>query len=315
MLRESYMADGEIRSRDLFDIGQSPSMFIKYAGGNAFYFDEEMENTVSDCAKDYDPEKLEDVFWPWVRPDIRRAVDTFRGRSAKSLKLTDTQKDYLATRLHPFDKRRVHYLKFARMDQGPLENMPLTIFKDLLNKSRDEIEQGFMRQEFALKAHELKSYVYTVFDLQRFFQSFMAKRMPHAMDQDKVDAYLVEELCTLNAHFFNRTDALDEYMIRYALMFFDHQYADTTLLDDFARAFMSSRRAYRPPAPKNMVSRSKAMKIFNLSPDAFKKLNKRSLRKIYRGLARKSHPDAGGSHKKFIELNGAYQTLLEKIGQ
>lgn len=314
VLRTSCRVSDRMEFKNIFDIGPDPGVWIKYAGGNAFYFDETMEEAVNNALDEYDADELEDIFWPWVRQDVRRAVETFRHRGAESAEaLTRQQKKHIATKIHTFDKRRVHFLKFGLMDQGRVEQMPPTLFRHLMDKSRDEIEQDFMRREFSLKARELKSYVYTIFDLQRFFQSFMAKKMPQAMDQEKVDAYLIEELCRLNKLYFDRTDRLDEYMLRYAIMFFDHTYANSTLLDDFANAFMNSRRAFRPPPPKSTVTRSKALEIFGLSKKELETMNRWALRKQYRRLAREHHPDAGGSDESFVQLNDAYQTLLEKI--
>ncbi len=300
--------------RDLFDLGPDPSLLIKYPGGNAFYFDEAMEDAISGNGATYDPDELEDIFWPWIRPDIKRAVDTFQNRSSKSTrkKLTKKEKEALSARVHKFDKRRTHYFKFANMDQGPVENMPAVLFKDLATQSRDEIEQHFLKLEFSLKAHELKSYVYTVFNLQSFFSSFMAKKMPHALDQDKVDAHFLTKICRLNAELFNKKKFLDDYMIRYVIMFFDYHYANTTLLDDFAKEFMSRHQFFNPRPQKSITSRT-ACKIFNITQKEFKGMTKKCLTRLYRRLARQVHPDTGGSHKEFVELNNAYKSLLEKI--
>ncbi len=314
VLRESCLKKEGTGFRTLFDLGPDPRAFIQYVGGNAFYFDEEMEATLLEKAQTYDADELEDIFWPWIRADIKAAVSTFRNRSGRSSKkLSADEKEQIATHVNAFDKRRAHFLKFAVMDQGAVENMPPALFKSLLHKSRDEIEQGFLMQESALKARELKSYVYTIFDLQRFFKSFMAKKMPHTLDQEKVDTFFIEEICRLNSRLFSSEKKLDDYMVRYLVMFFDHSYADSTLLDDFAQAFMSSRRSYRPPPPKNTVSESRAIKIFNLNPEQIKTLGKQQLTRSYRTLARSFHPDTGGSHEKFVELKGAYETLLKKI--
>jgi len=42
-------------------------------------------------------------------------------------------------------------------------------------------------------------------------------------------------------------------------------------------------------------------------------MTKENLSKLYRRLARQVHPDIGGSNEQFVELNNAYQSLLEKI--
>ncbi|MCD4719219.1 MAG: DnaJ domain-containing protein [Desulfobacula sp.] len=314
VLRESCTINNQLTYRNLFDLGSDPSLFIKYPGGNAFYFDENMEDTLSESNADYDPDKLEEIFWPWIRLDIRRAIDTFRNRSYKNArkKLTRKEKDQIAACVHYFDKRRTLYLKFRGMDQGPVENMPAVLFKDLVHQSRDEIEQHFLKQEFSLKPHELKSYVYTVFDLQSFFSSFMAKKMPHALDQEKVDSYFLKTICRFNKNLFNKKTHLDDYLIRYLIMFFDHPYADTTLLDDFARAFMFRHRFFAP-RPKKVVTTDKACKIFNITKKELEAMTRQRLTKLYRRLARQVHPDTGGSHEKFVELNNAYQSLSSVI--
>ncbi len=314
ILRESCILDSQLTFRDLFDLGSDPSLFIKYPGGNAFYFDEKIEDILSESGVDYDSDELEDLFWPWIRMDIRRAIETFKSRSSNSRQknLTEKEKNQIATRVHNFDKRRTHFLKFGNMDQGPVENMPAVLFKDIVLQSRDEIEQHFLRQEFSLKTHELKSYVYTVFDLQSFFSGFMAKTMPHALDQEKVDAYFSKEICRLNIELFNKKSHLDEHMIRYSIMFFDHAYANTTLLDDFAKSFMFRHRFFKP-RPQKSITTDKACKIFNIAKKDLKTMTKKSLTRLYRRLARQVHPDTGGSHEEFVKLNNAYQRLSSII--
>ena len=164
-LRETIEEDGQLTHRHLYDLGSTPSEVIKYPGGNAFYFDEALEDELHRLEVNYSDDALEDLFWPWLRPDIRRAIETFQSRGKSHHKpLSKARKQEIASRVHPFDKRRAHYLKFGSMDQGPLENMPPVLFRHLPDCCRDEIEQVFLTQEKRLKAHELKSYVFTVFD-------------------------------------------------------------------------------------------------------------------------------------------------------
>jgi len=314
VLRESCTIDDQLTYRDLLDLGTEPSRFIKYTGGNAFYFDEAIEDALCEIGLDYDPDEMEDLFWPWIRPDIKRAIETFKNRSSKNnhKQLTDSQKSQIKVSVHWFDKRRIHYLKFKGMDQGSVENMPIVLFKNLIDKSRDEIEQYFRRQEFSLQITELKSYVYTIFDLQSFFAGFMAKTMPHALDQEKVDSCFLKEVCRLNLEIFHKKVFLHEYLIRYVILFFDHTYADTSLLDEFAKDFMHRKRHFRPK-PANKVSVANACKIFSIMPHLITTITKKSLTKLYREMARKLHPDKGGSNEDFVKLNNAYETLLEKI--
>jgi len=313
ILRESVQKEEGFGFRDICDLGPCPGAWIDYPGGNAWYLSPELESRVSKAARNFDPDRFEDLFRPFIRPAVRRATETFSRRSSSGFKrMGKKEKQALALSVHDFDKRRAHYLKFGNMDQGSLENMPAVLFKNLKDKSRDEIEQGFMAREKCIRPRDLKSYVYTVFDLQRFFKSFMARQMPHAMDQDRVETFFIKELCLLNQDFFCLTDHLHDYLIRYAIMFYDHTYGDTVLLDDMARDFMFRRRNFTPP-PKPLVPLSEARKIFGLSLEGMKTMDKKTLTRKFRKLARKHHPDKGGDHEKFVEINEAYQALLEKL--
>ena len=102
ILRESCTIDSQLTFRDLFNLGSDPSLLIKYPGGNAFYFDEKMEDILSESGVDYNSDELEDLFWPWIRSDIRRAIDTFEGRSSNppQKKLTKNEKNQIAARVH-----------------------------------------------------------------------------------------------------------------------------------------------------------------------------------------------------------------------
>jgi hypothetical protein len=317
ILRESVSSGKERRHHDLFDLGPFPGAWINYPGGNAWYLDENLEAAVSRACRKFDPDTLEELFWPFVRPDIRQAVAFFRNRpgssgSSVNPRLTAAEKQEISRLTHAFDKRRTHFLKFGNMDQGPLPNMPAVLFKDLQKKSRDEIEQGFMDQEKKLESTDLKSYVYTIFDLQSFFQGALAKQMPHALDQHKVETFFLKEICRINKDLFGLTSHLHAYMVRYLIMFFDNDYAHTLLLDEMERAFRFRHRSFNPPSPKAFSGR-KARSIFKITQEEFKNLNKRGLRKIYRRLAREHHPDRGGSHDQFVEINDAYQILVGKL--
>jgi hypothetical protein len=316
ILRESVRHGEQMVSQDIFDIGPCPGAWIDYPGGNAWYLNPELESKISNLADTFDSDQLENLFLPFLRPDIRRATQTFRQRSFKRYKpMTRAQKETIARQVHAFDKRRAHFLKFGNMDQGPTFNMPPVIFRQLYKKSRDEIEQLFMDQERALKRKDLKSYVYTVLDLHRFFKGFMAKQMPHALDQDKVEAFFIQELCLLNKELFELTSHLHEYLIRYAVMFFDHTYGDSVLLDDMVKDFQFRQRNrwFKPPGATRQLGLSRALKIFNLTARTLESMDKKALTREFRRLARQHHPDRGGSHERFVELGNAYQTLLEKV--
>jgi hypothetical protein len=341
-LRYSYKTRLGYFSRDLFDLGEDPSRYLVYPGGNAFYVDEQVEEKLTEAVSRYqdhgatsvvDSDALEALFWPFVRPDIRRAVETFqsRGRAGDhgaNGGLSEDEQHTIRYGMPRFDKRRLHYLKFGHMDQGAVENMPDIIFRPLLRKSRDEIEQYFLSQERRLNHFELKTYLYAALDIQRFFQSFMAKRMPHVLDQEAVDTHFIETLCLINHTLFHeglfdygiaaqrqpsRRSSLHPYLRRYVILFFDHDYADSSLLNDFARRFMNAHRSHTAPPPKKRVREDKALKIMELSKSEFQEMTQRTLTRHYRKLAGKHHPDRGGAHESFVALNDAYESLLERL--
>jgi DnaJ-class molecular chaperone len=41
-------------------------------------------------------------------------------------------------------------------------------------------------------------------------------------------------------------------------------------------------------------------------------MNKKDLTRLFRQRAKELHPDQGGNHERFIELSGAYASLLAR---
>lgn len=312
--------NGKLTFQDLADLGNNPSLFIEYPGGNAFYIAESLVDYLEDSGVEVDPDLLESLFWPFLTPRVRRTVETFHSRSRKTAKRTRKEEEDLQRSIPSFDKRRLHYLRFGTMDQGPVEAMPTAIMKDLAGKCRDEIEQYFLRQEANLEPTELKSYVFAAFDLHRFFMGILAKKMPQALDQERVDRYFLEEICNLNEKLFPAPSAsgvssLHPYLVRYLICFFDHEYLHTTLLDEYAKDFMARHRFFKPAPPKPLVSLDKAAAVFGLNRDEVAGLTRKSLTQRYRQLAHTHHPDKGGSPERFVELNEAFQRLMRKLGK
>ena len=165
LIRESYQQQNCFLSRDLVDLGTDPACHIIYPGGNAFYIDESIEDRLIDLGAGNSLDELEDIFWRFVHPEIRRVLEPFRRREDRhraSRKKKQPEENNI-TALHIFDKRRAHYLKFGHTDQRNIARVPLKLFRGLYNKSRDEIEHGFMDMEAALSPREYKIYTYTIY--------------------------------------------------------------------------------------------------------------------------------------------------------
>ena len=316
-IRESYRdPGGHLCTRDLFDLGTDPARYIVYPGGNAYYIDEVLTDRLCSLGVRPDSNELDDIFWRFLRPDIRTALEHFRRRGGtQKAKISQAEEEKIRTQVHLFDKRRIHYLKFGQIDQTGIWRTPPKLFRLLLEKSRDEIEQYFMEMEKSLPASELKTYVYAIFDLQRFFTSRIAKIMPQGLDQTKIDELFLNEVCTLDGDlsFWAGIDAetrFHEYLIRYVIMYFDTEYWPGSFTDDYIRDFIHRRRFYRPSLKKRSVNLDEASAILGVKKEALQKMSKRGLIRIYRGMAQKLHPDKGGDHKKFIQLTEAYQAIL-----
>lgn len=319
-IRESFRDGGCLRSHDLFDLGTNPATHIVYPGGNAYYVDDVVEERLCSLGVTYSTHDLDDLFWPFVKPEIRRALEWFRQRPktrAPREAINAEEQEKVRMQVSAFDKRRVHYLRCGRIDQGGIGRMPVNLFKWAVGKSRDEIEQHFMEMERSLDPSELKTYAYVIFDLQKFFSETIAKKMPQGLDQNKVDNYFLDEICRLNSDCSFWTgeacgNFLHEYLVRYVVMFFDNDYDAHTPLHDYMEYFANAKWFYKDPAKKRSVSFEEASTLFGVPEKALRTMTKRGLTRLYRRKAQKLHPDKGGTHEKFIKLTEAYKDLLKR---
>jgi len=313
-IRESYSRGSSLLSRDLFDLGAEPGRFIVYPGGRAYYIDEAVEDRLRKLQVSYDPWELDELFLPFLDPELRWKMKWISGRRGRKRSGDRSEMNSCGIRYHLLDKRRVHFLRCGRMNQGNIGRLPVKMLRVLDFKSRDEIEQSFIRMETVLRPREFKTYVFVIFDLQRFFTENFARTAPQMLSQDKVDDFFIREICRLNEdHSFwagmIRSDSLHEYLIRYLVMYFDYDYGQTRLLDDMLRDFINSRRQYRPPESVR-VKLADAAAIFETSTDNLKRMKRADLARLFRRRAQKLHPDKGGGHDEFVKLTKAYHSLL-----
>ena len=316
-IRESYRDGDHFLSRDLFDLGTDPEKFIIYPGGNSFYIDPVIEDRFDELGVALQDNNLEDIFWRFLDPNIQRALEHFRHREALSRKSSASGGNpaKAESAVHIFDKRRLHYLKFGRMEQGYLWLVPQKLFNVLRNKSRDEIEQRFLDMESQLNPREYKAYTYVIFDINQFFNESFAKKRPQYLKQSDVDDHFIEEICSLNRDLtfwagMQTASRLHEYLVRYVLMYFDYDFAPRSWVEDYIRNFINSRRDYQSPFEAGSVTWDEAGTIFGEAKDALKKMSRQDLIRIFRRRALELHPDKGGDPEKFVELTKAYDMLL-----
>ena len=317
-IRESYPHGDYFLSRDLIELGPEPWRYIIYPGGNSFYIDEIIDNKINDLGRQADPDQLEDIFWRFLDPEIARALEPFRSREKRHQAHRRKPRSSATPDggVHIFDKRRIHFLRFGDLDQRNIARLPQKMFHKLLDKSRDEIEQMFMDMERELDVREYKIYAYVIFDLQQCFHESFAMRNPQMLSQDKVDAHFIDQICRLNTDALLWADMLsanrlNEYLARYVWMYFDYDYVAGSLMDDYLRQFINSRREYRPPHRNKTVILKAASTIFGRTREELKMMGPRELTRLYRQRAQELHPDKGGDQDRFVKLSEAYHELLQ----
>jgi hypothetical protein len=317
-IRESYRRADHFLSRDLLDLGADPGSYIIYPGGNSFYIDQVVEDRLAEVGIKADPDELEDIFWPFVHPEIRRILEPFRDREKRhqANRRKKEPETKIITQLHIFDKRRMHYLRFGQMNQRDINRLPIKFFHRLHNKSRDEIEQALMDMETLLTPREYKAYTYVIFDLQQIFSASYAKNAPQMLSIDKVDSHFIEQVCHLNKDRsfwagMKQGDRLHNYLVRYVLMYFDHDFAAGSMMEDYLRQFINSRRDYRAPYTTLASTLKKARTVFGEPQTVLKKMSRKELARLYRQKALDMHPDKGGDPDEFVKLTEAYHALLE----
>lgn len=320
-IRESYTEGKVIKSRELFDLGARPDQYIIYPGGSACYFHEAIHDQLRAKGVIAEEDELEKIFWPFLRYETRRVIEGFthKGSSRKGRESVKEACLRCETyQFHLFDRRRLHYLRFGQLDQSRLYRAPKKIYRSLLDKSRDEIEQQFLRMEAVLNANEKKTYTYVIFDVPGHFGGDLARNFPQALSQNKVDDIFLEEVCRIHADDgfwagMPRGETLNEHLVRYVCWFFDHDYAESRYLDQLVYDWMARRRDFRPPRPTPSMAFSEALSVMEMEEKDLAGQTVASLTRRYRKMARKYHPDTGGGHNRFIKLNHAFKDLLGAV--
>jgi hypothetical protein len=320
ILRETYASDGVLRSRDLADLGGDPGAIFIYDDEYSFHIDENFLHSLHQQGVKASYAELEELFFPFIDPYIKQRLQPFRNRSKyRNWRPADAdlrQRAMAETR--SMDRRRLHFLRLGRPPVDATVEKSMALYTILLDKSRDEIEQLILDQELILKPREYQSYLFGVFDLQRFFKESYARTMPQALNRDRLDALFVEEICRCAADSdfwmgYPETRGLQSPLIRYLIMYFDGVPEETPTWARFSRS-SRSRPFHRTSFTRSeKMSRSEAFTVFGLSGEQLASMNKRDLTRIYRQKAMELHPDTGGDTAQFIRLTAAYQELLPSL--
>ncbi len=302
----------------VFDLGGDPCRYIERLSDDICYFSAELEERLQQETSEDASLILEELLWDFLPAEEQTRLSIFRYRGkARVSALSEGERLAIEKDIHLFDRRRLYYLRYGGVDQSRIFRLNPKLYRPLLNKCRDEREFYLLDLEKALQHNELRTYVFAIFDLQRHFTESFSATMPEALNQTDIADFFIEEICSLNDDkSFWRTGtggtSLHDHLIRYMIMFFDHGYGRRSLFDDFVREFMGRHRAFSWPEKKPTVSTGQAEKIFQRKWQKLQKMSRRELTRLYRERAKELHPDSGGNHEQFIELNGAYASLMAR---
>jgi len=311
-IRETYRDGDCLKSRDLFHLGTDPSRYIIYPGGKGYYFDEVVEETLRERGVNPTEGELDKIFWDFLDPEIQRVIQGFERKTKKAL----SGSCKVIQDFHLFDKRRIHFLRFGSMDQRHIHRMPDKFFQALSAKSRDEIEQYFMREERIIRPRELIRYLSVIFGLQQHLLYSRPDQTGGGFQQEKVDTLFIESVCTLNKDDIfwagmPGTGKLQGYLRRYVILYFDHAVQQASPVPRYLHEFMNRHRAYRPPK-KVRLNMAEASRLFETTWENLRQMDRDTFTKLYRRQALKLHPDQGGSQGSFVKLTKLYENLLKK---
>ncbi len=315
VLRETCLKEDRLGYRDLFDFGVDPGGYVVYPGGNSFYFKDELVEALTARGIKGADRQLESILLPFLKTDIQRLLLRMgASRPEKGPRLKGEAMAMAQSGLHLFDRRRLFFLRFGRMDSPEAIMRPHKFLNALVGKSRDETEYYFEKLEQALRVREKKQYVYEALDLARHFAAESARLFPLCLDQTRLDEAFLAELCRLNLDrgFSDEPTPggwLSDYLIRYAIIWFDCEFGqrppEERLFEEFAR-----RRTVPPPPPSGpAMDELEACRLFSLTREEWRRMGRDGLARIYRRLALRCHPDRGGDQDSFIELKKAYEVL------
>lgn len=319
-IRESYLDGARWKSRDLVALGDDPGRWVHTPARTAYYIDETIEEALHAKGVEAGQEELEEIFWPFLDPAVRRVIRRHSPRRSANTaaRISVSELAELQEGLHGFDKRRLHFLRYGATDLRGMSARPLRVYNRLLHKSRDEIEQMIEGMEASLRLNERRMYIYFVFDLQRFFSSPLAERYPQAMDPDRMDEAFLGEVCRLHADpgLFpgqEEGDGLDPVLVRYVIMYFDNEFQAPRAEWDDVRDFMRRHRSHGIPRRRRpRLPLEEACRLLDIDHALFEQLGLKQLAQSYRKKALECHPDRGGSHERFIRLTRAYRDLLAR---
>jgi hypothetical protein len=306
-LRRTVPVEGGLGYEVLADLGPDPWRWVRFGRFGMDYAEGLLEALGH---LDPDPDELDAAFEPFAPQGYSSPSD--RGKTWRRTVLTRVQEDEIRA-LHPFDRRRMAYLRSGEVNLSRIDEINPKLFRKLLGKGRDELEQYFLVMERSLPDGEARAYVHAVFNLQRHFTELSARTMPEALDEGRLDEAFLDEFCALlddPAFGFGLPWGAQPYLLRYAFLHFDHGFPAS---DGFRRIFDDFMNDFRRPHPRprpRPVEPERVRELFGMAMEEIRKLSRREFAKVFRKRAMSMHPDKGGDHDAFVELLETYKRIV-----
>ncbi len=253
--------------------------------------------------------ELEEIFFRFVKPELREYLKPYVDRSRKqSARLGREEQLRVQAELHPFDRRRLIFLKLGGGRGEALLRRPLPFLNQLRDKSRDEIEQLLWDYEDRLRPREVIPYLYHAFALWEYFPGALTRYVPEARLQEELDEALLEAICQVARDEAYRMglgeeEVLREYLSRYVILYFDTTEAQRRFFEERQSGSWARRE-----------SLTRAARYFGLSPEALQRMSRKELLRLFRERAKKLHPDRGGDKEAFILLRRVFEEVMEALG-
>lgn len=282
-LNQSYFDPPYWRSKVLLNLGTNPCEYVHYYSDVAFSI--LVEEDLKKLGIKTDQFELEEVFYPFLTKDAQRWVDFSLNRK----RIRKSAKRFSPSEVHFFDRRRLIALRLGYREPWRVEERFFPFYNELIEKSRDEIENYLWNFEDKLNYREKVRYLYAIFGLNY---------TPTQEDQDKL---FIQRLCEIaNDDVYRMGLSVDEvikyYLCRYVWLYFD---------------IIPIRRV--PSFYLNMEESiyKEVAYVLNVSLETLYSLSKKEILKLFREKIKMYHPDLGGDREKFIRIRKVMEAFLK----
>ena len=160
-LRRTVPLTGGLGFETLADLGPDPGRVVHFGRFGISYAESLLERLAH---LDLDMDALDEVFGPFAPAGF---LDRASHGGAWQRTVPPRAQEDAVRLLHPFDRRRMAYLRSGEVNLSRIDEVSPKLFLRLLGKSRDELEQFFFRLERSLPGDEARHYVHAAFNLQR----------------------------------------------------------------------------------------------------------------------------------------------------